>query len=185
MANKVQFGLKNVYYAKLTIGSGGTATYTSPVAIPGAVNLNLAAQGNLTKFYADNMTYYSSSTNDGYEGELQVAKVPDAMLTDIFGYTLGTTSKVLTEGATAEPAHFALLFQIDGDDDNELYVIYNCVATRPAVASGTIAATKEPVAQSMTITATPLANGSVIARTTGATTTSTRNSWFSTVFQEA
>lgn len=186
MANKVQFGLKNCYYSKVTFAAGSASpTFATPVAIPGGVNLNLSAQGSLSKFYADNMTYYSSSTNDGYEGDLEVAKIPDEMLKDIFGYTEGSTSKVLTENASAEPAHFALLFQIEGDTEAELYVLYNCVATRPAVASGTIAGTKTPVTQSMTVTAAPLANGKVMARTTGTTGTSTRNSWFSTVFVEA
>lgn len=182
--NKVCFGLKNVYIAKLTQGSTGP-TYGTPVAIPGGVNLNLSAQGDTTKFYADNIVYYQTIANQGYEGDLEVARIPEAILKDIFGQTEGSTSKVLTENASVEPAPFALLFQIDGDADQELHVLYNCIAGRPAIASGTIQASKEPVTQSMTISCAPLPNGNVRARTTADTPTATKTGWFTSVFQES
>lgn len=178
---KVQFGLKNCYYAKATF-SGTSVTYATPVAIPGGVNLNLEAQGETTKFYADDGVYFQTVTNTGYEGDLEVAKVPDQMLKDIFGYTEGTTSKVIADDANAEPAHFALLFEISGDADSERYVFYDCVAGRPAIASGTISGTKEPVTQSMTISAVPLANGVTMRRTAAGTPAQTKSGWFSSVF---
>lgn len=181
MANKVQFGLKNVYYSKVTF-SGSTPTFATPVAIPGGVNLNMASQNEVTKFYADNMLYFTTYANNGYEGDLEVAKLPDAMLTDIFGYTLTGTSKVLVEDNNAEPAHFALLFQIEGDVESECYVLYNCVAGRPSVASGTVQSSKEPVTQSITITAAPLPNGRTMARTTASTTSTVKDGWFTSVW---
>lgn len=183
--NKVQFGLKNCYYAKIT-ETGGTITYGTPVSIPGGVNLNLAAQGEVTRFYADNIVYYMTQSNQGYEGDLEVARIPDTMWKDIFGLTEGGTSKVLTEAANVELAHFALMFQISGDADEELHVLYNCVPSRPAVASGTIQATKEPVTASFTISAIPRPqDNKVRARTTDTTPTTTRTGWFSSVFVEA
>ena len=181
MANKVQFGLKNCYYATFTI-SGSTVTYGNPQAIPGGVNLNLSSQSESTKFYADDRLYFTTVSNSGYEGDLEVAKIPDDMYVDIFGYTLQSTSKVLAENVSVEPKHFALLFEISGDADAERYVLYDCAAGRPAVASGTIEATKEPVTQSISITAGPLPDGTVMRRTTADTPTTTKNGWFSTVF---
>lgn len=182
--NKVQFGLKNCYYAKIT-ETNGTITYGTPVPIPGGVNLNLDASGDTTKFYADNIVYYMTQANQGYEGSAEFARIPDAMFKDIFGLTEGGTSKVLTENANAELAHFALLFQIDGDANNDLHVLYNCVPTRPAIASGTIQATKEPVTATVNLSALPRPeDGKVRARTTDTTPTATRTGWFSSVFVE-
>ena len=72
-ANKVQFGLKNVHFFPLT----GADTYGAAVAIPGGVNINLAARGESTEFYADNVVYYASVANNGYEGDLELAKITD------------------------------------------------------------------------------------------------------------
>lgn len=183
--NKVQFGLKNCYYSKIT-ETGGTFTYGTPVAIPGGVNLNLDAAGDVTRFYADNIVYYMTQANNGYEGTAEFARIPDSMYTDIFGLTVGGTSKVLTEAANVEAAHFALLFQIDGDANEDLHVLYNCVPTRPAISSGTIQATKEPVTASISISAIPRPeDGKIRARTTDTTPTATKTSWFTTVFVEA
>ena len=185
--NKVQFNLKNVHYAVLTeTTTGGAATYSwgTPVAVPGAVNLNLEQQGEITKFYADGIVYYQSPVNNGYEGDLEMARIIDKMLQDVWGMTRGTTSKVLTENANTEAKAFALLFQIDGDADEDCYVLYNCTGTRPAIAAKTKEDTKEPQTQSSTISAAPLGNGNVMARTTSETPEATKNGWFSQVFVE-
>ena len=185
--NKVQFNLKNVHYAVLTESTtGGVTTYSwgTPVAVPGAVNLNLEQQGEITKFYADGIVYYQSPVNNGYEGDLEMARIIDKMLQDVWGMTLGTTSKVLTENANTEAKAFALLFQIDGDADEDCYVLYNCTGTRPAIAAKTKEDTKEPQTQSSTISAAPLGNGNVMARTTSETPEATKNGWFSQVFVE-
>lgn len=185
--NKVQFNLKNVHYAVLTESTTGGATIYSwgtPVAVPGAVNLNLEQQGEITKFYADGIVYYQSPVNNGYEGDLEMARIVDKMLQDVWGFTLGTTSKVLTENANTEAKAFALLFQIDGDADEDCYVLYNCTGTRPAIAAKTKEDTKEPQTQSSTISAAPLGNGNVMARTTSETPAATKNGWFSQVFVE-
>ena len=53
MANKIKYGLRSVYYAVATEGTGGALTYATPVAMPGAVNLSLSQEGESNIFYAD------------------------------------------------------------------------------------------------------------------------------------
>lgn len=182
--NKVCFGLKNVHYAVISYSDQGVASFGTPKAIKGAVNLTMSPAGDVSPFYADNITYYQSIANNGYSGDLEIAKIPDEMLTDVWGMTLGSTSKVISE-ATAEPKEFALLYQIDGDQEEEYYVLYRCIGTRPGVGSSTITATKEPQTQTTSITAMPMANGLVSARTTKDTPAATKSGWFSSVFVES
>lgn len=182
MENKVRFNLKNVHYAKLT--EGATPTWATPVKVPGAVSLDLNPEGEVTPFYADGIVYYRSISNNGYSGTLEMARFPDAMLQAIWGMTLGATSKVLTENANTEPASFALLYQIDGDADNEYYVLYNVSGTRPGIGSQTNEETKDPQTQSTDVTAIPLSSGLVMARTTADTPAATKEAWFNSVFVE-
>lgn len=181
--NKVQFNLKNVHYAVMT-AAGDTPTWGNPVKVPGAVNLSLDPQGEVTPFYADGITYYQSAGNSGYSGELEMARIPDQMLKDVWKVKEDETDKVLIENVNVEPAAFALLFQIDGDSDNQLYCMYNCTGTRPPIASTTNTKTKEPQTQKSTITAAPLENGNVFARTTATTPENVRTAWFTKVYEK-
>ena len=81
--NKVKFNLKNVHYAKLTMGENNIPTYETPVPIPGAVSLSLDASGEPENFYADGIAYYVINNNMGYSGDLEVAIIPESFRTDI------------------------------------------------------------------------------------------------------
>lgn len=186
MANKIKYGLKSVYYAVATIANDGTATYTTPVAIPGAVSLSLAAQGETTPFYADNIAYYTSVTNSGYEGDLEVARLPEAFLKDVLG-NYEDANQVLVEDLNAEPVHFALMFQFEGDEHATRHVFYNCVATRPDTESSTKEANITPGTERITITATSIYNSAlakdiVKAKTQESTQTEAYNTWFTSVY---
>lgn len=180
MANKVQFGLKNVHYAIQTVTTTGV-TYGTPVAVNGAVSLTLDPNSSVTPFYADNMVYYNAVANNGYTGSLELAKVPDGMLADIWGQTKNTDNVIL-ESNDVEPKVFALLYQIDGDVDNEYYCLYNVTATKPAIGSQTTTDSKEPQTRSCEISAVALADGKILARTTDTTTTTVKTGWFNAVY---
>lgn len=154
MANKIKYGLKNVYYAKATIADDGSATYTAPVRIPGAVNLTLDAEGDTSPFYADDIVYYIGQSNNGYSGSLEAALIPDAFRTDILGEVKDKTSGLQYERTDVEPSHFALLFQFAGDESATRHVMYNCTASRPAVASQTKETSVNPVTETLDLTAT-------------------------------
>lgn len=152
MANKIKYGLKNVYYAIATIAADGTATYGTPVAFPGAVSLSMEPSGEATPFYADNIEYWTSGGNNGYEGDLEVARVIDQFKTDVLGY-ITDAKDVMIEDLNAPAVHFALLFQFEGDVKATKHVLYNCTATRPATSGSTKEENIEPQTESLPISA--------------------------------
>lgn len=188
MANKIKFGLKNVHYAIATINAeDNTATYGEPVAIPGAVNLSLDPQGENTPFYADNIVYYLTLANNGYEGDLEIAYIPESFAKDVLG-DIDDGKHVLVENANATPVHFALLFQFEGDVKATKHVIYNCVAARPNVEGATKEDTVTPQTETLSLTATPiyceaLSHEIVKARTGETTDNTTYGAWFDAVYQ--
>ena len=80
MANKVKYNLKNVHYAVATTGG-----YSTPVAMSGAVNITLSPKGDDYVFYADGLRYFEYHTNNGYEGTLEMALIPEDFRTTILG----------------------------------------------------------------------------------------------------
>ena len=186
--NKVKFGIKNCFYAVATIADNGSATYANPVALKGAVSLSLEAQGENSPFYADDIVYYISSANSGYQGDLELALVPDSFKTDVLGY--GTDANgILYEDADAEVKHFALIFEFSGDKHATRHVMYNCTATRPATGSTTKTESTEPQTESMTITAAPIYNAALDKNIVKASCTPDQttqySAWNTTVYQAA
>ena len=153
MANKVKYGLKNVHYSVIT-ENDGEITYDTPKPIPGAVNLTLSPRGERTEFYADDMLYYTESTNDGYEGDLEVALFPDEFKKDVLGYKEDANG-VLFEDANAKPKNFALLFEFNGDKNAVRHILYNVSPSRPNLQGTTKTNTAEPQTETMSIVASP------------------------------
>lgn len=185
--NKVRFGLKNVYYAVLTESSDNTNnSYATPVAVPGAVNLTMDSNGTDGTFYADNVAYYKTFANNGYSGELEMARISDDMLKDVWGMTV--ENGILTEKTGIQPKPFALLFQIEGDQKEELHVLYRVVPTsKPSMGSQTVGEEVEPVTQTFSFDALPLVTGPsyqaglIQGKTIDTTSTATRTAWFTAV----
>lgn len=185
MANKIKFGLKNVYYAVATIAADGSATYETPVAFPGAVSLSLDPQGENTPFYADNIVYWTGVSNTGYEGDLEIARVTDSFKTDVLGY-LNSGNGLYVEDANAQAVHFALMFQFEGDVKATRHVLYNCTATRPNIGGSTKEESVEPQTESVTITArtvfvSALNTDVVKSETNEDTATAVYDGWFTAV----
>lgn len=181
--NKVKFGLSNVHYALQTTDSDGNLTFGTPKPIPGAVNLNLSAQGDVQTFYADDVAYFVAVANSGYQGDLEIALVPEDFAKDVLREKLDETDKVLTEYSSAETAPFALLCEYKGNHHGVRKVFYNCTVTRPNQTGATTTNTKEPQTATLTITAAPLADGTVKSETTADTPDTTYNSWYTSVWR--
>lgn len=187
-ANKVHFGLKNVHYALITYTSG-VPTWDTPVAVPGAVSLTLSKEGSDTDFYADDVKYFHLAGNNGYTGSLEMADFPVKMRKDLWNQEQSTTGKMLIEDVNAQPAEFALMFEIDGDQSPDRYCFFRCQAARPDVASATKADTTEVQTQSCDLTVMPVIdptasspiNGKVYYRTTADTPSGTYTSFYGAV----
>ena len=151
MANKVKYGLKNVHYAVATIAADGSATYGEVKPWPGGVNLSLDAQGGTTKFRADNINYWIGQSNNGYEGDLESALIPESFKVDVLGEVIDGNGVAL-ENVDAKTVPFALMFQFEGDEKATRHVLYNCTATRPSVSGATTEEEIKPQTETVTIT---------------------------------
>ncbi len=179
--NKVKFNLKNAHYALLTLGADDTPSYGTPVRLPGAVSLSLSANGEPENFYADGIAYYVINNNMGYDGDLELALIPESFREDVLN-ELKDTNGVLIETSDAELAHFALLFEFDGDQKHIRHVMYNCTASRPGIEGKTNEESREVQTEKLTIKATPLPDGTVKAKTGDTTDATTYEGWYESVY---
>lgn len=191
MANKVKWGLENVYYAKATIDpTNNTATYGTPVKWPGAVSLNMEPQGEQTPFRADNIDYWIGNANNGYEGDFESALIPDSFKKDILGM-VEDNKGVLIEVADAEAEHFALLFQFEGDANKTRHVLYNVTCGRPSIAGETTGETLEPQTETASFRAISIHNSALDTNLVKASVAESTESgspygtWFESVYQPA
>ena len=179
--NKVKYNLKNAHYALLTISEEGAVTYGTPTALPGSVSLSLDANGEPENFYADGIAYYVINNNMGYDGDLELALIPESFRTDVLKEKLDSKG-VLIEDADAELAQFALLFEFDGDVRHIRHVMYNCSASRPKIEGKTNEDKKEVQTETLTIKSTPLADGKVKAKTGNTTDAAVYANWYKAVY---
>ena len=182
--NKVKFNLKNAHDARLSIAADGTVSYGTPVALPGAVSISLDANGEPENFYADGVAYYVINNNMGYDGDLELAIIPESFRVDALNETLDDNN-VLVENANTELNSFALLFEFDGDVRHIRHVLYNCSASRPGIEGQTNEESRQVQTETLTIKATPLASGVVKAKTGDTTDSSTYNNWYNAVYMPA
>lgn len=143
--------------------TAGTTSWGVPSAIPGAVGFSVSPEGEESDFYADNTKYFTHSTNNGYTGELEVAKVPDTILAEMLGMTIDPNG-MLVESANDKPKEFALMGQIQGDKKNRRFVYYRCKASRPSEENSTTESSITPTTDTVSLTMLPLENSDKIVK---------------------
>ncbi|MCG3793664.1 phage tail protein [Bacillus toyonensis] len=182
--NKVAFGLKNVHYATYE-AKDGVVTFGTPIPMPGGVELTFDPRGDLIEFYADDMLFYSASNNQGYDGTLTIASIPEQFAIDALGEQLDETDGVLNELADAKGKPFALLFEFDGDLKATRHVMFSCTASRPTIASKTKTSSAEPNTNELKFVSSPIdiaGKRMVKTKTTTKTTPAIYDNWYKKVY---
>ncbi len=182
--NKVEFGLRNAHYAVVTLDEAtNKLSFGTPVRIPGSVNLTLNASGDLVRFKADDIDYYTNANNQGYEGTLTLARVTDKFRQEILGEEL-TEGGVLVENADAQTRNFALMFEFQGDKKAIRHVVYYCSANRPSEASKTKDGA-DPNTTELSIIAGPRPDNNIVkAKTTVGVKDDIYNGWYTQVYEK-
>lgn len=96
--------------------------------------------------------YYVINNNCGYDGDLELALIPESFRTDVLKETLDSKG-VLIENSEVELAAFALLFEFDGDQKHIRHVLYNCSASRPGIEGKTNEDSKEVQTEELSLKA--------------------------------
>lgn len=182
---KIEYGIKNVYFAIRKRSEEGTISYDTPFAVPNARSTDMAPQGETTPIYADNVIVYTSNSNQGYSGSLAFTTIPDEVLEKLLGYIKDSKGNLL-EDANAESVPFAMMFQFETDEKAVRHIFYNCTLARPNVASQTKEASVTVSDKTLTITAAPdseILPGYTIVKgkSTKDTDATAYNSWFTSV----
>lgn len=185
--NKVTYGLENVHYALITEGANGEITFGTPTRIPGGVEITLDPRGELSEFYADNILYYVANSNQGYDGTLSIANIPEQFAVDALGEVKDEVDGVISEVADAKQKRFAMMFQFEGDVKAVRHLLYNCTANRPSVSSSTKTNTSEPNTNELTFVASPaiIDDKKLVKTKTGADTpAAVYDAWFNAVYRK-
>lgn len=139
---RIRYGFSNLYYAVATQGTGGALTYGTPVHIPGAKGMSMTPAGSDITEPADNTTWASFKTNDGYTGtiEFEDTTEADAFLETVLGMTKDETSGLVVEKADDDYKEFAIIGQMElagGIETGKRVCFYRCVASRPEMSAQT------------------------------------------------
>lgn len=126
MANKVEFGISNLYVGTYSVGTTGTVTMGTPYHQAGAVSFSPEEQSENNNFYADNVIYWSGYTGGTFEGDLEVAKFDDTFKTQFLGYIQKASDGGLAVVKNATRPKVYIAFQVEGDSESRRVIMYNC-----------------------------------------------------------
>jgi phage major tail protein, phi13 family len=131
--NIVEFGVENLHLATLK----DDGEFDTPVHIKGTSKIKLSGKGDTKIIYADNGTFYTISSNTGYEGELEIYNFDDDFKKKYLGFKEDANG-ILIEPSILKPANLAMQFKILGDVKDRVSVLYNCIFEKPDIELKTV-----------------------------------------------
>lgn len=151
MANKVVFGVSQLHVGLYNVSTTGVVTLGTPYALPGTVNISIEPDSEETKFYADNMVYWSSYSDNGLTGEIENAFFPDDFKTTFMNYkSLSNGGVAQIKGMQNKPVYFA--FQAEGDEHARRGIFYNVTLGQITREYATTEDTVEPATATLPFT---------------------------------
>lgn len=153
MANKIEFGISDLYFGTYTVSDLGVVTLGTPYHQAGAVNLSVESESESNSFYADNVVFWSGFSDNGFSGSIEVAKFDKDVKIDFLGYTeLDDGGVAAVKGATKPSVY--IMFETQGDEAARRVIMYNCALGSIDREYATVEDSIEPATESMDITVT-------------------------------
>lgn len=156
--DKITYGLEDVHALPITYNeSTKTYEYGEPIEWPSARSLTLPKNGSVSKFYADNKTWTTIETNQGYTGgSIAFYSIPDKIKSDIFGEI--KVNGVFVEDSSSTTKEFALTAKFKGDESDKRIILYRCKCDRHDISQKTKEESIEPQEYSIPVEVMPREN---------------------------
>lgn len=150
---KVKYGLKNVHVWPITKNEKDKVEYGEVIKMPGAVSLSLKANGDSNPFYADDIIYFNQFNNNGYDGELELALIPEEFEIKILSMIKDKNGAVI-EDSNAISKPYAIAFEFSSDEKQTRHILYNCTSSRSDIEGETKKERIDPKTEKISIKAT-------------------------------
>lgn len=155
----VRYGVRNVHLAWY---DQETSTFETPIAMPGCRALSTSPEGDTQKWFADDIVYYIGRANNGYTGELELAKFDLSIMAAAMGWIMDNRDILFeTTGNNEIQKPFALLYEVEGDVTNTRFCLYNCTLDRPEHEWSTVEDEIEPTTETCGLSIDPLMIGDI------------------------
>lgn len=154
MANKVEFGISNLYVGTYSVSTAGVVTMGTPYHQAGAVSFSPEENSENSVFYADNVAYWSGYSGGTFEGDLEVAKFDDTFKTNFLGYITKASDGGIAVVKNAVKPKVYIAFQVEGDAESRRIIMYNCSLGGITREYNTTEESIEPVTETIAVTVT-------------------------------
>lgn len=169
-SNKVQFGLDQVHYAKVTetVDPTGKVSYSwgEWKDFPGAVNMTVDNVANRAPEYADNVLYHSAVSEPEVDLTFECELVPDDFKKDVLGYLTATDGSLIRQVNNIK-SKIAIAYRVKGDSKHRIKYYFVCDVADNDQSASTMTDSVAVQHSTLTLTAYPVEDGAGHVITTG------------------